>query len=150
MPVEYAGFQDLPLEVVKRLKERIIQSEEKRFPDIPKHASMKERIRILQEACKNPNYTEKQLDEIVAAFMVFNNAVQGGLPNQLYHMMTKTLDTSIAQKAHAANAIWYAHEGDGLAKEAIQRFADGVKEQIDKRTAWNEEQFHKEYFLNRK
>lgn len=124
----YQGFQDLPPEIAEILKKKIVEGEE----------------------CKSPDYTKEKLEQIVNAFNLFNNAVKRGLPNQLYQMMVKTLDTEIAQRAYAANAIWYAHEGDELAKGAIQEFADRLKAEIDKRVDWDNEQFHREYFLDRK
>ena len=148
MAPKYHSFQDLPTEVADRLKVRIVEGEQRQYPATPEDATMDERMADHVEAFKNPDYTEEQLASIVDAFTVFNTAVKRGLPNQLYQMMARTLDTEIAQRAHAAGTIWYAHEDDGsMAKEQIQRFVDMVEAEIDKRADWKEEEFHREYFL---
>lgn len=127
---EYHGFQDLPTEIAEKLKKRIVAGEE-------------------WDTVSAPRYTQKELERIIDAFTLFNNAVKKGLPNQIYQMMVKSLDAEIAQKTYAASAIWYAHEGDELAKEAVQNFADKLKAEINKRVNWNNKQFHKEYFLSK-
>lgn len=151
MTIKYRSFQDLPLDVTKKLKKRMVEGGNRQYPAIPEDASMDERMCVHREAFRDPDYTKEELEKIVEAFILFNNAVKRGLPNQLYLMMTQTLDSEIAQRAHAANTIWYAHEDDGgMAKEAVQKFADEVKAEIDRRTDWDTEQFHKEYLLGRK
>jgi len=147
MKTRYNSFENLPSEVAERLRKRIVEGEEKYRPKIPEGASVEERFSIISDSCKNPDYTEEELERIVDAFTIFNSAVQKGIPNDLYEMLVKALDTEIAQKAYAAGAVWYAHEGDGVAKEAVQRFANNIKAKIDRRADWNEERFHKEYFL---
>jgi hypothetical protein len=149
MPTKYRSFQDLPTVIAKRLKARIVEGSARRGPAIPEDDSMDERIRAHRGAFRDPDYDEDQLAAIVDAFVLFNNAVKRGLPNQLYQMMARALDTEIAGRAYAANAIWYAHEGGDLAKDYVQAFADEVKAEIDKRARWGQERFHREYFLDR-
>lgn len=148
MERKYTGFKDLPIEVAQRLEKRI--EEGRRKLKIPRGISTEEAIRLVQINVQDKDYSEKELEEIIDAFNVFNNATSKGLPNQLYQMIVKSLDVSLAGKAYAAHSIWYAHEGEELAKVQIQEFANFVKSEIDKRKDWDEEDFHKEYFLNRR
>jgi len=149
MEKKYRSFQDLSAEVVERLKKRIVEGEERYRIKVPKNASVKEFIQVIQAEVRDPNYSGEELEKIVDAFTLFNGVVIKGLPNQLYQMMVKVLDTDIALRAYATHAIWYAHEGDELAKDQIQAFADRLKREIDKRVDWDEEEFHREYYLNR-
>ncbi len=146
MTIKYHGFQDLPVEVAERLKTRIIEGERKQYPVIRKDASIDEIICAQREAERNPDYTEEELVAIIDAFMIFNTAVKRGLPNQLYQMLARSLDTTIAQIAYAARAIWNAHDGCDLAKYYVQELADELKAEIDKRADWSEEQFTREYW----
>lgn len=149
MVLKYVAFQNLPSSVARRLEKRIVEGTD--HLELPEDASTTERARLIDESFANPEYTEAQLTEIADAFTTLNNAVRDGLPNQLYTMFARALDKEFAQRAHAAGAIWYAHEDDGrMAKEAVQKFADNVKRAIDRRADWEEERFHKEYFLGRR
>lgn len=146
---QYDSFQDLPPAVAEKLKDRLWEGDQQHYPSIPEDATLDERMAAHSEAFRNPVYTEEQLEAIADAFTVFNNAVKRGLPNQLYQMMARVLDTEIAQRAHAAHAIWYAHEGGDLAKDHVRAFSKRVQAEINRREDWEEEQFHREYFLKR-
>ena len=150
MKMKYQSFQDLPPDVAEMLKKRLVDGETKYKPRIPEDASLEEKIRIHQEACIDPSYMQEELEQIVDGFILFNNAVRKGLPNQLYQMMTTTLNMDIAMRAYAAFIIWYAHDGEKSAKNTARQFAKYVIEEIDKRADWDEGQFHDEHFLNRK
>ncbi len=142
MAPRYNSFQNLPPEVADRLRKRIIVGRDKYSKNIPKGTSIEER--------RDPEYTEEELTDIIRAFTIFNDAVRRGLPNQLYQMLAKTLDSCIGERAYAAHLIWYAHEDEGqMAKEAAQGFADTVKKEIDKRSKWHQGQFDREYFLGK-
>jgi hypothetical protein len=148
MEKKYTGFQDLPKEVTERLEKRIAEAIPR--PKIPEGTSTEEAIRLIKLHVQDRDYSERELEEIVDAFNIFNNAVLKGLPNQLYQIMVRVLDSEIAKRAYAAYAIWYAHEGIELAKKEVQSFADRIKAEINKRAEWTEDQFHDEYFLRPK
>ena len=148
MEERYQGFQDLPIDIAQRLERKITEARPRL--EIPEGTSAEEAMRLIQEQVKNRNYSERELEEIVNAFNVFNNAVVSGLPNQLYQIMIRALNSEIGRRAYAANAIWYAHEGRELAKEEVQSFANWIKAQIDSRVDWTEDQFDEEYLLRDK
>ena len=118
MEKTYKSFHDLPSELTRKLKEKIVNAEESLLPEIPVDASLQQRMEIHREAFKSPTYTEHQLFEIVDAFITCNTAINRGLPNELYQIFVRALDTQIAVEAHAANAVWYAHEGERIAMDA--------------------------------
>lgn len=149
MNPKYQSFEDLPSDVADRLKGRLGEGGQRQSPNLPENATREEVIASHRRAYGNPDYTEEQLAAIVDAFNIFNSAVKRGLPDQLYQMMARVLDSPLAMQAYAARAVWYAHEGGDLAKDSVQEFADEVKAEIDRREGWDEEQFHEEYFLKR-
>ena len=148
MEGRYSGFKDLPADVAKRLEKRIADAMPKL--KIPKDVPIEESMRLIEEHHRDRIYSEKELEEIVDAFSVFNNAVLKGLPNQLYGVMIKTLDSKIGRMAYASYAIWCAYEGEESAKEEVQSFADWIKAEIDRRAGWTTGQFNDEYCLKHK
>lgn len=151
MSKKYQSFKDLPPEVAERLRMLIVAGQKSAFPQMREDASIDERMLAYNEAMKNPEYTEKQLVDLVEAFTLVNNAVERGLPNQLYDMFARALDPVLVEIAYKKHLIWYGHEGDGTqAKCEAKQFSDEVKKEIDKRAYWDEEQFQEEHQLNKK
>ncbi|MDP1695777.1 MAG: hypothetical protein Q8L29_02610 [archaeon] len=116
MNVKYEGFQDLPLNIARDLDKRI--REKKSIPQIPADISVQEQIQIVQEHVKNPSYTKAELEQIADAFILLNNAVGHGLPNQLYKMIMGRLDVDLASGAFLEHAIKYYDIGE------VQKLAD--------------------------
>jgi|SRR3989344_8878042 len=142
MERKYSTFTDLPPEVVKRLKKRLNDAEsEHRLPENPPPQDFE---RYLQECRKDRSYSEGELEQIVDSFVRFNNAVMGGLPNQIYQMMIKSLDVDLAKRAYAAYLIWCGYEGIDTAKDFVKGFADMVNGELDKRANWSLDDFNRE------
>ncbi|MDD5290035.1 MAG: hypothetical protein PHT40_02440 [Patescibacteria group bacterium] len=130
---KFKSFENLPHGLAEEIKKRLIQGNEQGH-----------RESVLGE---KPEYTKNELLKIVESFIIFNNAAEDGLPNDLYKIIAKQLDPDLAGKTVRETAIWYAHEGRDEAKRHIQAFADSIKNEIDKRKDWEEGDFHKEHFL---
>lgn len=147
MGKKYLGFKDLPPDVAERLRLKILENKIIP-PDLPDLSSPDDMSRFSQEI-KDPKYTQSDLIKIIEAFSRFNNAVQRGLPNQLYEMFFKTLDSNFGRLAYAAYLLWCTYEDRGeTAKQMVKEFAEQMNTEIDKRSGWSLERHNKEYRLD--
>ena len=137
MSEKYQSFKDLPPEVAERLRKKLVEEGGSK-------AYMKS---IREQGIAGPDYTEEELSDIVDAFNTVNLAVMRGLPNQLYQMLARAVDSELARKAYAKRLIWLAHEDDDQAEQHLQAFARCVRAAIDKRG--DEWDFNGEYFLHK-
>ena len=130
---KFKSFEKLPPELAEELKQKLIAGDRKSY----------------EEDERKPEYTPEQLKAIVDGFVTFNNAVRNGLPDDLYGMFSRQLDSAIAIRAHREMLVWLAHEGGDQPKQRARQFAERVEAEVDERADWDEEKFHEEKFLKR-
>lgn len=126
MTTRYNSFQDLPIKVAEHLEKIMIDGKKKIGFKIPENSSMEDQIRIVQNSCADPDYSQQELEQIAEAFVLVDNAVQKGLPNQLYQMIVERLDIDTAQKSLVKYAISRGEVGyiERVAKRVIMGIAE--------------------------
>ncbi len=129
----YHGFGKLPPKLAQKLAAQI------------KRGYHQGQYHVRAEQQPAPYYTERELEAIVEAFTLFNNVVQRGLPDQLYELFARSLDSKISCISYAKNLIWLAHERDGQAEDETKAFARKVLREIKKRKSWSDKAIHLEY-----
>jgi len=123
------------------------------FKDLPEYISrrLKQELAYLKDyKCgKAEKYSLNELLELADAWIKVNNAIGRGLPNQFYDHLIRTMDSDMAKDAFKKWIFWYGHEGINFVKEKVNEIANELKMELDKRKDWDEEDFHKEYYLFR-
>jgi len=76
-------------------------------------------------------YTNEQIKKIVDAWVLVQQAIADGLPNEIYEMFVKTLDPIMAIMNFDAQSVWLAHEGKGVAEDSVRRHCERIIYKID-------------------
>ncbi|MBA7581841.1 hypothetical protein ES708_23752 [subsurface metagenome] len=100
-------------------------------------AKIRERLKAgIVEEPNSPSrcYTEKELMDLTDKFIEVEQALDAGLPNEMYDMLINVTDIGIAYEACERHSIWLAHEGKDYAKKYIQEWTDDIKDKIDRLT----------------
>ena len=103
---KYTAFENLPHNITRKLKKLMLKARENSF--------------------STPKFTEEELFEITKLFCKVNNVIIHGIPNQLYDMFSRQMDSAIAVESSKKHFIWYGHKGEIELNRAIKDFMDYI------------------------
>lgn len=97
------------------------------------------------EQADKGHWEDAEILEIVNNFIKFRLALKRIIPNELFEMLAKHGDVSLAEETYKKYLIWCGHEGSSEVNSHLKYFMKEITDELKKRKNWTTQQFDDEY-----